>query len=66
MDSTGLMHKLLAIERAIGVESNRTIREMVEDAQDCLLQIQKERAEGLSARAWSDAMPRPNMLRRAS
>ncbi|MGO8759382.1 MAG: hypothetical protein ACLQG3_14780 [Terracidiphilus sp.] len=66
MDYSGLLHKLIAIERAIGVESNKTIREMVEDAQDCLLQMQKQRAEGLLTEAWRDAIPRPNMLRRVS
>ena len=47
MDYSGLLHKLIAIEQAIGVESNNTIQEMVEDAQECLLKMQKERAEGL-------------------
>lgn len=52
MDYTLLLQKLLAIEMAIGVESNRTVREMVEEAQDCLLQMQKERAESLLTHAW--------------
>jgi hypothetical protein len=63
---TDLLQKLIAIERSIGSESNSTIREMVQDAQDCLLQMQKEQAEGFLAGAWRVATLRPESLRKAS
>ena len=65
MEYTGLLHKLLAIEQAIGVVPNSKIREMVEDAEDCLLQIQKERAESLLTQAWRNATPDAETIRRA-
>jgi len=37
-----LSRKLFEIERAIGVEAPWKIRMMVIDAQDCMLQIQRE------------------------
>jgi hypothetical protein len=63
---TDLLQKLITIERSIGSESDSAIRHMVQDAQDCLLQMQKEQAESSLAGAWRDAMLRPESLRKAS
>jgi hypothetical protein len=50
--TTVLLRKLLAIERAIGSADNATLRELINEAEECLLQMQKERAEGLMTDAW--------------
>lgn len=50
--TTVLLRKLLAIERAIGTANNATLRELVNEAEECLLQMQKERAESLMNEAW--------------
>lgn len=63
---TDLLQKLITIERSIGSEPNSAIREMVQDAQEGLLQMQKEQAEGLLAGAWRGAMLRPESLRKVS
>jgi hypothetical protein len=42
MTTNILSRKLFEIERAIGVEAPRKIRMMVIDAQDCMLQMQRE------------------------
>ena len=47
MDTNILLQKLIEIEKSIGVETNTTLRKQVLDAQDCVLQIQKETAENL-------------------
>ena len=66
MNSTTLLKKLLVIERSIGTADHATLREMVYDAQDCLLQIQKARAESYLAEAWRDDLSRPELVRKAS
>ncbi len=63
---TDLLNKLITIERSIGVVHNSTLRDMVEDAQDCVLEMQKETAEGFLAEAWREAMIWPDWLRKAS
>ena len=45
MSHTVLLQKLLVIEAAIGNVPNGTVRDLVQEAQDYLLQMQKERAE---------------------
>jgi len=66
MTCTDLLNKLITIERSIGVVPNSTLRGMVEDAQDCVLEMQKETAEGFLAEAWREAMLRPELLPKAS
>lgn len=66
MTSADLLQKLITIEESIGAEPNGTIRNMVQDAQDCLLAMQKEQARGFLAAAWRDPMLRPELLRKAS
>ena len=45
MNNTVLLQKLIVIERSIGVTDNSTLRGLVYEAEDCLLEIQKERAQ---------------------
>jgi hypothetical protein len=47
MNHRDLLEKLLQIERAIGVETNFTLQKMLLEAQDCLLELEKERVERL-------------------
>lgn len=66
MDFTVLLQKLIAIERSIGNANNTTVRSLICDAQDFLIQMQKERAEEFLAMAWRDALLQSDQLRRAS
>ena len=50
--TTVLLRKLLTIERAIGAADNATLRELVHEAEECLLQMQKERSERVMMEAW--------------
>ena len=54
MNLNVLLQKLIAIERSIGSANHAVTRSLVYDAQDCLLQMQKERAEDFLATAWRD------------
>ena len=51
MNHTILLRKLIAIERAIGVANNNTIRNMVYEAESYLLQLQRDYRETLPADA---------------
>lgn len=66
MDFSILLQKLIAIERSIGNANNTIIRGLVCDAEDFLLQMQKERAEDFLAAAWRDEILQSASLRRAS
>ncbi len=66
MEFNILLQKLIAIERSIGSANNATVRSMVCDAQDFLLQMQKERAQEFLSVAWRDALLQSDLLRRAS
>jgi len=48
MNNTVLLQKLIAIERSIGTVDNRTLRQLVYEAEDCLLEIQKESAQSFT------------------
>ncbi len=50
MNQTILLQKLIAIERAISVASNNTVRDLVYEAEGYLLQMQREEVEALAAR----------------
>ncbi len=50
--TTVLLRKLLSIERAIGAADNTTLRVLVNEAEEYLLQMQKERVESLIGDAW--------------
>lgn len=47
MNQTILLQKLIAIERAIGVASNNTLRDLVYQAESHLLQMQRDEAQAL-------------------
>jgi hypothetical protein len=47
MNTNILLDKLIEIERSIGVETNTTLRKQVLDAQDCVLEMQREMVENL-------------------
>jgi hypothetical protein len=47
MNTLPLLEQLLDIERSIGIETNDALRRKVQDAEDCLVQLQKEIAENL-------------------
>jgi hypothetical protein len=49
MSFTILLQKLLVLETSIGTEPNSILRHRVQDAQNYLLQMQKERADGLGS-----------------
>ncbi len=66
MNLTVLLQKLIAIERSIGSANDAVTRSLVHDAQDCLLQMQKERAENFLASAWHDLTLQPDWYRKAS
>ena len=63
MNQTILLQKLIAIERAIGVASNNTVRDLVYEAEGYLLQMQKEEVEALAARPERDTSQRFQLLR---
>ncbi len=47
MNHMDLLKKLLQIERAIGVQDNLTIQKMLMEAEQCLLDLEKERVRTL-------------------
>ncbi len=47
MNHADLLRKLIAIERFIGAVTNSKIRDLVQDAQTYLLEMQRERVETL-------------------
>jgi hypothetical protein len=47
MNASVLLDKLAMIERSIGVQTNTTLRNLVLDAQDCVLEMQKTKTEDL-------------------
>ena len=62
MEFTILLRKLIAIEHSIGKANNNRLRDLLYDAQDCLLTMQKERAESFLATAWRDAAPQTDSI----
>ncbi len=63
MNQTILLQKLIAIERAIGVASNNTLRDLIYDAEGYILQMQREEVEALAARPEREARQRFHLLR---
>ena len=66
MNSTVLLRKLIAIERMIGKTDNNTIRGLVYDAEEYLIQMQSAQAKSFLAEAWRDGMAPRDLLSRAS
>jgi hypothetical protein len=42
MDLTSVLGKLIETGKAVGVKDEPTVRRMIAEAQDCVLQMQKE------------------------
>jgi len=63
MNSTVLLRKLIAIERQIGKTDPNTLRSLVLDAEDYLLQTQKQQADSFLAEAWREGVAGVEMLR---
>jgi hypothetical protein len=57
MNNTVLLQKLIAIERSIGTADNGTLRQLVYEAEDCLLEIQKEQAQSFILHSGRGALP---------
>jgi hypothetical protein len=56
---TTLLHKLLELEKSIGVESNYVLRTRMHEVEDYALQVQKELAQNLrhaNKRFWHPVM----------
>jgi len=66
MNSTALLKKLIVIERSIGMADNAKLRNLVYDAQECLLQMQKERADRFLSEAWREGLSRLELVGKAS
>jgi hypothetical protein len=62
MNSTILLQKLIAIEKSIGMADNGTIRQLVYEAEDCLLEIQRERAQSFFLDSWRTTVPRLHVV----
>jgi len=65
VNSTILMKKLIVLERSIGTASNTRLRDLVYEAQDCLLEMQRENAENFFAEAWRVGMSELELFRKA-
>jgi len=66
LNHTLLLQKLIAIERAIGVANNNTIRNMVYETQGDLLKMQRETVEALPMRPRSEMAQRFQLLRQVA
>jgi hypothetical protein len=66
VDSSVLLKKLIVLERSIGTADNARLRDLVYDAQDYLLQMQKEYADSFFAEAWRAGVSELEWLRKAS
>ena len=62
MNSTVLLRKLIAIERMVGKTDNNTLRELIYEAEDYLIQMQSTQAKSFLAEAWRDGIV-PSQLR---
>ena len=65
-NSTVLLQKLIALESSIGKANNAKLRQLVHEAEDYLLQLQKEHAQGLFKDCWRTALQRLHSLREFS
>jgi len=63
MNTSVLLRKLIELEHAIGVETESTIRHRVLDAQDCLINLQRQNINHLRACAACVAPQRFSLLR---
>jgi hypothetical protein len=66
MNSTILLRKLIAIERMVGKADSNTLRGLIYDAEDYLIEMQSAQAKSFLAEAWRDGIAPSSVLRRAS
>jgi hypothetical protein len=66
MNPTILLQKLIAIERSVGVATPSALRNSLQEAQDYLLQMQRESVELSWKAAGLNPAQRFSFLRRAS
>ena len=66
MNSTVLLRKLIAIERMVGNTDNNTLRGLVYDAEDYLIQMQSAQAKRFLSEAWREGIAPAQLLTRAS
>ncbi len=66
MNTTILLRKLIAIERMVGKTDNDTLRGLVYDAEDYLIQMQSAQAKSFLAEAWRDGIAPRQVLQRTS
>jgi len=66
MNSSVLLEKLIQIERSIGTETNFTVRGLVQDAQDYVLGMQREKVEKLRKEPRRIEAPRYSRSRPAA
>ncbi len=63
MNSTILLRKLIAIERMVGKTDNNTLRGLVYDAEEYLIQMQSAQAKSFLAEAWREGIAPAQLLR---
>jgi hypothetical protein len=66
MNSTVLLRKLIAIERMVGKTDNNTLRGLVYDAEDYLIQMQSTQAKSFLAEAWREGIAPQPLFSRAT
>jgi hypothetical protein len=63
MNSTILMQRLIAIERSIGAVSDGEMRDLVQEAEDCVLEMQSARLEPFCDQPDLEGPGRSRLLR---
>jgi hypothetical protein len=58
LNTTILLQKLIDIEKSIGKETDRAILEKIFDAENCVLEMQREMIESLRKEPRNDVMHR--------
>jgi hypothetical protein len=58
LNTTILLQKLIDIEKSIGKETDRAILEKIFDAENCVLEMQREMIESLRKEPRNDVMRR--------
>jgi hypothetical protein len=60
METASLLEKLIQIERAISTENATTLRNMVVEVEEYILQTQRQRAESAQLGSWMMRLVPPN------
>ncbi len=66
MNCTVLLRKLIAIERLVGKTDDNTLRGLVYEAEDYLIQMQSAQAKSFMAEAWREGIAPTQVLVRTS